>query len=508
MKRIYAMKRIKPSLTTSHIGIQCQTRSKLPPLSHKKHFSLSKSSSGLQATRSTGSINCNTDDVTPIEFNLSFPFRFFREEIHFPLLPPLPPPLDPNFPKLFSAKIKICSQLCDFSVPDFEIEAKNIKSGTLAEFIEITCGDGISTNYIMDLFNMVCANIFRKLPVFPELYLYSTEEFNSIDSSWSHIGLCYTILQRLMPFVPTFDEFFLSKLASRLYTPLRAEQDQITSFLTTCITEFPYTRKYVRNALLKILVDYLDLHTYAFAISPTLTLLSKRCTELEVSTKDFMVYVVPLVTARHLRLFVGQFQTLLGAVLKREPTSRKILFDKLASMWPSGAIYKQAYFCRILVDLAEQLDKDSFAGISHRLALILSNVCTSPNEKVAEEAIIIWSRGHLLQLVENDSYSLLPQILEALLRTSYDHWSNTVRNNASAAIQIIKNFAPDIFQEVTRKMIQVPKDVNEHLHTSWTQIAKKAAEADMSINIIEWIEKINLTFPPEQYKRRIRNMLF
>ena len=170
MKRFYTLKRIKPSLTSSHIGVQFPVRSKLPPLLAKKHLSLNKSSYGIPATKSTGCLNNNTDDVAPIEFNLSFPFRFFREEIHFPLLPPLPPPLDPNFQKLFSAKIKICSQLCDFSVPDFEIEAKNIKTGTLTEFVEIICSDGMGTNYIMDLFNMVCTNIFRKLPVFPELY--------------------------------------------------------------------------------------------------------------------------------------------------------------------------------------------------------------------------------------------------------------------------------------------------------------------------------------------------
>lgn len=361
--------------------------------------------------------------------------------------------------------------------------------------------------YVVDLFEMVSTNIFRKIPPYPALYENISTDFSATDLSWEHIKLCYLILIRILPQIPTIDSIFINRIVSRLYTPLTVEQDQITSFLSVCITEFAYTRKFIRSELLKTLVEYYDLHRYPFSIAPALTLIARHFSELKITSQDFLVYIAPLVSAPHLKFFSNQFQKVASVVLSNNQNSGFQIFDKIVKFWPKTNIEKQACAVRIIIDICELLPPDQFKQTVSKLSQIFNDAVSSPNSDVAEQCLIIWDRQKLLSNIQSDNYSLIPLIINSLINTYYTHWSASVQNSASAALKILSEFCPKVVRNCMMQQMKISVDANEYYHSSWIKIAKKAGEHDMNMDIFSKLENINNAFPPETIMFR-RNFSF
>lgn len=360
------------------------------------------------------------------------------------------------------------------------------------EFVQFTQQPKVSTRHIVDLFQMICTNIFRPVPPFPCIFVRASEDPVASDDGWIHTKLCYRILLKITPDVPTYDRFFFERVVARLHTPQKLEQDQITSFLSIAITTFPYTRKSIKKAILIALVDYLDLNQYAFSIGPCLYLLYKHYNTLKMTSKEYIESCIPVIKGPHTPYFGPSFSKLTEKVLEEDPASGSVIFERILSLWPQWSSTKQLFFIRLLVSAAEKLAPDTKKAMAPRLAGLLGRTCQCADERVAEEAIQAWSSLDIPPMAD---------AMEALAAVSSGHWSSSVKNAAIGALKGLHDRDPRALQGAARALM-FPRDSNEGEHTTWTLVAQRAAEHDMALDLLAILERVNGAFPPSRPVRK------
>ena len=135
-----------------------------------------------------------------------------------------------------------------------------------------------------------------------------------------------------------------------------------------------------------------------------------------------------------------------------------------------------------------------------KFASVFATFTLSPNVKVAETAMMIWSNDAVLNLVMECDRDVLTTMFRALKRISSDHWNKSVQNMALGAISIFEQRYPRAGNEAPlapSSKYQMFAGA-EKQHTTWVLIATTAAMADFTFDLMANLNKINEQFNPNE----------
>ena len=133
--------------------------------------------------------------------------------LHLPDLPPFPKPGSEFFRDVMISKLDLCSQLCDFENPSNDKSAKEIKTRTLNEIVNVFYAVGFNSNIPHDLkekiLEMIRINILRPCSKFQIKLFFNMDTTCITVEDWVHVSLVYKIL---LTFYGSFPSFFNNKL--------------------------------------------------------------------------------------------------------------------------------------------------------------------------------------------------------------------------------------------------------------------------------------------------------
>ena len=441
------------------------------------------------------------DDVRPIIISLAYPFLKIRP----PLLLQECPPFDRiernSFAELFHKKIEICRQLCDFSEQSLETEAKAVKTKTLLELLDLVkTNKDLGRPFLDEILEMTLINLMRKIPPFPNLSSAFDEEPSVIDRTWEHLSVVYSILQNVTLMLDSIDPSTVKNLVNLLNIPHLPEREKLVDILRNVIAQFEEHRHMIYNLLIINVSDYLTLQKNPFCIHPTINLLLFMNQYVPLDMKTYRTCVLPLMSMPHLRLFLNPFVSLLQTQMSIHPGHKMDVLEYALRHCPRTKASKQRNFIFILIGIAEHLNSEEFAPVAVKFAQILSLLTLSPNVKVSETAMMIWSNNALLNLIISCKDSVVPIMYRTLVRVVNEHWNKSIQNMAIGAKAIIEQRiskpqdGSDRCQSSRYQMLAGA----EKQHTAWVRIASSAAMNDISFDLMSCLNRINQAFSPNE----------
>ena len=469
----------------------------LPPIVERKKAETPQKSTLVWCVRK----DRKTDDIRPIVISLAYPFLKLRSPLSLERCQSLNTCDDSEFSQLFRKKIQICRQLCDFSDDRVELEAKKIKLESLLDLLDfLKMHKDLGQPILRDILDMTAINLLRQIPAFPSLSSVFDEEPSIVDPTWEHLSVVYAILQTITLMITSIDQMIVKKLVKLMYIPHLPEREKLVDVLRNIVVKFELHRKVIYKRLMIHLSDYITSQKNPFSIYPTLNLLMFMNQYVPLEWNDCMGNVLPLMTMPHLRLFLNPFVSLLQNQMALYPDQRLSVLEYALRHCPRMSASKQRNFIFLLIGIAEKLNLEEFKPVAKKFASVFATFTLSPNVKVAETAMMIWSNDAVLNLVMECDRDILTTIFRALKRVSSDHWNKSVQNMALGAISIFEQRYPRVGSDapsVPSSKYQMFAGA-EKQHTTWVLIATTAAMGDFTFDLMANLNKINEQFNPNE----------
>lgn len=158
--------------------------------------------------------------------------RHNRRDLVLRPVAPISLPLTPGGLELLLAKFSLCEKICDFSTPDADAQARDVKATTLRELDMIFADRQTISRWPPELFNafyrMVARNLWRDIPATDPILLDGLEEPIIYEDAWPHLQLVYGIIVKYQQANANDKQMglpFLMRLMTNLHVPDRSEWD-------------------------------------------------------------------------------------------------------------------------------------------------------------------------------------------------------------------------------------------------------------------------------------------
>lgn len=443
----------------------------------------------------------NVDDIKPIEINLAYSSSQQKSDLEFDELPSLiqAPSTLKSF--LFEGKIKICSHICNFTNPNYDVKAKLIKSSTLSELYTFIQKNSLTQKQIDQLLEMIFLNISRRIDI-PKIYFPLYEDLIIIDSAWTHLSIIYSILEKISNISLTYNERFLSFLTKLLKVPSSREFDKINLCLLIVCKRFPESRQFIRNNIIYNLLNYIDGdYSYRFSISGILFLLysiicisnSKSNQKLEnsllLSSIEYKMIILPLLHKDRLKQYISPILQIIWSFIDKNPQSLLCTIDYMLDHFPLSCTFSQAAYLRILLTLLQSITNTQFKPFIFKFSRILSLSLDSAVISVVEAALGFFTDVQVMNLLSYYSSVMIKPISQALKQCAMNHWDLSIQNSAIGALQQIKSLKHNSFPMNTK--YHNHEDINAKIHRNWVIIARQAAVADPDTDLHKILQEIN-----------------
>jgi hypothetical protein len=370
--------------------------------------------------------------------------------------PPLPPRSDSSFNRVLDAKIKICSEMCDFSAP--EDPRTQLKRDTLAELANLLCtGDylAIPIHHIQSLYAMACLNVLREDPVFPTFIETVDWTVPVVEPAMFHLSICYRILSRIIDGFPEAS-FITFSLVNRLFVltqlPDARERGCIVDLLKRYYSvHVPQQVQFLRSLTVRF-ITVVDQNLTPWSVIP-LIMVFIHCfnTCIRIYRQDLANLVingiVPLATHDSLAIFLPSFKIAMFQVIAPAmPEAISALASRLQKTWPLLSGKREVCYVDLLITLAPFLPQTTFACMSRTYFSFLAYLLESPNYMVLLHVMSMFERHEWLPLIQMHKVLVIER-LYLVFRGLDTHWNFDVRENSQ---KIVSMFDKDSRSEVAK----------------------------------------------------------
>lgn len=504
---------------------------------------------------------CDLDDLTP---GINANANKVHSNIELPSLPALPStPGSSNYTNLLEKKINLIMIELDFSDPQGDVAAKEIRLNALNEILS-----SISNNNCDKLTNQdqeILYSGFKKLlfkelgPIMPQ-FQFCDDLVVLLDGSWEQTKIGYQILS-------TYILWSISN-PSKSIVKLSQGKD-LKDILRLIFRQFNKFDLNERTALIDILVQmiskdpknitpevlqktchmissYLDKCAQPYVLMPTVAILNyifKFGTPLEkVATtggKDpnhkestssmsniptvggasnpgntvseanvakyedvYLQYVLPLLGALHFPTCSDNMFSIVDQFVKGSPNLVMPTITELVRHFPITRSVKTITFLKMLTVSMTKMNVRDFKKNMKLLFHLFVKCTTGPQVKVSDASLGVWHKIELEPLIMDNAKILFPFVYPMLSKGMRENWSQDIISNIDDIFQTMNRIDSFIFQELCRQKQpqQATMNGNDHLKT-WAVIARLAAKTDKTLNLATKLAEIQRVFAVQQVQQ-------
>lgn len=452
-------------------------------------------------------------------------------------LPPLPPVNDASFEMLLAAKLEVCSQVMDFTNRDAQTKQKEEKAKALIELISYfeNTREAKKLNGKLQraIFRMIELNVLRVDPKFPSSLETGDYTLSVIEPAWPHLFFCHQLLTRFVNLFPEAEFVNFSVVKRALFLtqlPDANERVHLVNFLKAYYDTHVNDRLDFIRSLRDRLILLAEVPLVPLCGMPLLLcanhVLSRGLTDPEVREvyKDMIKQaVVPLFGHTHMSLFYSSFKSLLVLSIKEIPELTSIVLKGLQNKWPVAGGMKEQLATDLVITISSTLSQSDFSLFSANFFVFLARRMYSPNYKVVNTILSMYSKEDLRKFVKDNSTLLIDKLYVPFHEAAENSWCHAIREKAAGMIEMMSMTSPAEFQKKrlaikTREanakkaknmyIAPLPPEDNRPLR-KWTQITKLAVSEWPDIDEKEMIVKITdvCVLEPDLPKRHISHFM-
>jgi hypothetical protein len=195
------------------------------------------------------------------------------------------------------------------------------------------------------------------------------------------------------------------------------------------------------------------------------------------SQRVFLRVVLPLVTHPLLSLFQGAVVAMVSSFATQNPNMSLLIARYLLAKWPIAIPSKEVIFLHLLFSVLPTLGQTGIDLLIPALKRVFKEVGASPNEKLATEFTVIWTKLSR----ETDSpiaRFLIPIAAGPLNELSTSHWSPVVRQKARTALSAFHRKGQKVVQYISNAMC---KEEQPPQIEKWVKVINAAYDADSTV---------------------------
>uniref|UniRef100_A0A915P575 Serine/threonine protein phosphatase 2A regulatory subunit n=1 Tax=Meloidogyne floridensis TaxID=298350 RepID=A0A915P575_9BILA len=287
------------------------------------------------------------------------------------------------FKHLFLKKLKICTEIFDFSIdPLSNLRQKEIKRSTLNECIDfITLKKAvIHEDFYVPLFDMFSTNVFRVLspPTHPTGTEYDPDEDDpTLEPSWPHLQLLLDLFDSEDP----RERDFLKTITHRIYGRLVAFR--------------PFIRKQINNIFYTFIYETERHNGIAELLEVLGSIINGFAIPLKDEHKTFLMRVLlPLHKAKYLNAYHPQLAYCIVQFIDKDPSLTVAVVMALLKYWPKVHSPKEVMFLNELEEILDVIEPTEFKKVMIPLFYQLARCVSSPHFQVAERALYFWNNEY------------------------------------------------------------------------------------------------------------------
>jgi len=467
-------------------------------------------------TRTGGSVlKPSNDQSTPLS-DVNLPTKsFLRMNSVFNFSPllmidiqTLPTIESPDFNNILRQKIDACSHLCPFYNEEKENQAIEAKTQHLVEIHRLFIGASPQSNHLSDeqfelIYNMVMKNIVRRLPTLDPMVLFNDDIAPLTEPSWPHLTYAYQILTKLLlefPEAPFFTFESIIKLLRVVHSSDSRERSQLTQFLLRIVEFRPEFRDQMIVKFVAIVAEHADSGSKPFGISTVLAVflgILRMSEEMEpLFIHIFRNTLVPLLGDRYFSYFEPNLLGIIDYFVDDDPRNSTIVVNTILKKWPFTKLSKQSTFLSTLARSIPKMGQKDLSPIIQRLFTLFANGTDSECLKVAEAAFSMWTTIGFERVIADNIKYALPILLPHVMRALRAHWSQTIRENASFALNMMNKFDSKQVQAYNNSSTYRTNDsIQENPQLKkWVAVARSASIMDSSLNLSKKLLDITAAF--------------
>lgn len=364
----------------------------------------------------------------------------------------------------FLEKLRVCCTLFDFRDVSSNLMGKDAKLKALNEVMRrIDEGQAMLTDLIyVEIVKMVAINIFRTFPP-NTLSPFNTDvDEQLLDATWVHLEVVYNVFigildsREFMPSVAkgAIDEKFALQLLMLLNSLDPRERGFLKWVILRIYSKIYGLRSYIRTQIFNIFYQFIyiveDFNGIAELLWVQTTIFENTFNAASKAEHEEYLdkILMPLHKVKRLPTFHNQLQQSLTQYLVRDSKYIENIVRGLIKFWPKTSTQKEILFLDEIDSYANGIAHEQFLAIQKPLLTQLATCVRSPHTEVAEHALNILNNKHMISLFEPNTAVVMPIICPALLSISKGHWNQTILRRGYAALQILVQMNPELFNEL------------------------------------------------------------
>ena len=384
---------------------------------------------------------------------------------------------------LFYEKSRLCQNICDFSSPDKDLKAKEIKTQCLNDMVAIFSGSLENPkNYFYDLgelLNLIEKNISRPEPhIHPSIL---AGNFTFCDTAWTHLYPIYQIFYNLVICYQSNLQIslsFIKMLLSLLNFPDERERDQIVKILLEYLRFHPEQVSFVLKCVSDNLIYYSEFKTESFSISSSLMIIYSYINQAIPFLKPFQSVMAPLLSCKGINSFFSLLLSIIDNIITYDKTQTTIVMKEMITRFPISPISSQVIRLSMINKLIERLDISQFSEIYIHFFHLYAKCINSRATKVVLTAFHVFSNKHAQKLFSSFTHHLFSIIYPAVSYAMLNHWSQRIKGPALIVLKTLQNISPKDFEKMHNKKIEA----SEISHPDWNRITEIAVQKYKNIN--------------------------
>ncbi|GLJ07418.1 hypothetical protein SUGI_0066580 [Cryptomeria japonica] len=460
-------------------------------------------------SHNSGATAGETNAWSPVGKKLSADVVSSNGSMNFFIVEPLPSFRDVSSSErqnLLLKKLRLCSFVFDFSDPTKNAKEKDIKRQTLLELVEfISSVNGKFNEAVMEeISKMVTANLFRTIPSSSHeaagLDNPEEEEEPTMDPSWSHLQVVYEFFLRFVASSETdaklakryIDHSFVLRLLDLFDSEDPREREYLKTILHRIYGKFMVHRPFIRKAINNIFYRFIFETEKHNGIAELLEILGSIINGFALPLKEehklFLVRaLIPLHKPKCVAMYHQQLSHCITQFVEKDFKLADTIIRGLLKYWPITNSQKEVLFLGELEEVLEATQAAEFQRCMVPLFRQIGRCLNSSHFQVAERALFFWNNEHILNLIAQNRYAILPLVFPALEKNTKSHWSQAVHSLTLNVRKIFLEMDQELFQECERKYLEEEikaKGIQEKREVTWQRLEAVAASKAVSNELV------------------------
>uniref|UniRef100_A0A0D6QYH7 Serine/threonine protein phosphatase 2A regulatory subunit n=1 Tax=Araucaria cunninghamii TaxID=56994 RepID=A0A0D6QYH7_ARACU len=408
---------------------------------------------------------------------------------------------------LLMKKLRLCSFVFDFSDPTKHLREKDMKRQTLLELVDfITSVNGKFTEVVMEeITKMVSANLFRTIPSSSHEFagldsLDPEEEEPTMDPAWSHLQIVYEFFLRFVASSETdaksakryIDHSFVLRLLDLFDSEDPREREYLKTILHRIYGKFMVHRPFIRKAINNIFYRFIFETEKHNGIAELLEILGSIINGFALPLKEehklFLVRaLIPLHKPKCVAMYHQQLSHCITQFVEKDFKLADTIIRGLLKYWPITNSQKEVLFIGELEEVLEATQAAEFQRCMVPLFRQIGRCLNSSHFQVAERALFLWNNDHIINLIAQNRYAILPLVFPALEKNTRNHWSQAVHSLTLNVRKMFLEMDQELFQECERKYLEEEikaKGMQEKREVTWQRLEAVAASKAVSNELV------------------------